>query len=460
MAAIPPPSTPPPTKAASAKKIPVDCPLALLPTEVGQGVSESSVSALKRTERAGKFVGALCVALVAALYYITLYPSLPGGDSGELIVASCSLGLPHPPGYPLFAMIGWLFTHIPYGSIAWRVNLFSAVCGVVAAALLYLAIFRVCLHTHYAYARIDTDLGSDPSSSKLKNQLQKADEAHSLLASGFASPVPWAAAFATLMFALSPLVWFYSVQAEVFAVNNMFVGVLVAGAVLFWERRSDAIALMGAFAVGLGFTNQHTLVFYAFPLCAWALFNKPSLLAPATFAKLCALGLLGLTPYIYLPIVSIKGAPLGGWGDQSDFAGFKKHFLREEYGTFRLFSGNEQKGDQLALALKMYFFNYSKQSLHLGWPLAVSGIFLIASCSKRANGGQFKGWNLLSLLLFMYIFYMVVFHFLSNLPIEQALFFGVHIRFWMQPNAITAIFVGVGMLCAIPPPPSPQLPLL
>ena len=98
----------------------------------------------------------------------------------------------------------------------------------------------------------------------------------------------------------------------------------------------------------------------------------------------------------------------------------------------------------------MYFFNYSTQSLHLGWPLAIAGIFLIARCSRRANGGQFKGWNLLSLLLFMYIFYMVVFHILSNLPIEQALFFGVHIRFWMQPNAITAIFVGVGMLCAGP----------
>jgi hypothetical protein len=252
------------------------------------------------------------------------------------------------------------------------------------------------------------------------------------------------------MFALSPLVWFYSVQAEVFAVNNMFVGILVAGAVLFWERRSDSIAMMGAFAVGLGFTNQHTLVFYAFPLCLWALFNKPSLLAPSTFAKLCALGLLGLTPYIYLPIISIRGAPLGGWGDQSDFAGFKKHFLREEYGTFRLFSGNEQRGDQLSLALKMYFFNYSTQSLHLGWPLAIAGVFLIARCSRRTNGAQFKGWNLLSLLLFMYIFYMVVFHFLSNLPIEQALFFGVHIRFWMQPNAICAVFVGVGMLCAAP----------
>jgi hypothetical protein len=129
------------TDVAAARPLPVkktlsDCPLALLPTEVSPSVSEASVSALKSTESAGKAVGALCVALVASLYYITLYPSLPGGDSGELIVASCSLGLPHPPGYPLFAMIGWLFTHIPFGSIAWRVNLFSAVCGVIASAFL------------------------------------------------------------------------------------------------------------------------------------------------------------------------------------------------------------------------------------------------------------------------------------------------------------------------------------
>ena len=172
-----------------------------------------------------------------------------------------------------------------------------------ASAFLYLAIFRVCLHTHYAHTRVvaDAATASDGKTSKLKEQQTKADEAHCSISCGFASPVPWAAAFATLMFALSPLVWFYSVQAEVFAVNNMFVGVLVAGAVLFWERRSDSIAMMGAFCVGLGFTNQHTLVFYAFPLCAWALFNKPSLLAPATFIKLCLLGLLGLAPYIYLP---------------------------------------------------------------------------------------------------------------------------------------------------------------
>jgi hypothetical protein len=105
-AIAPSPAAPTSKITAAVKKAVVDCPLALLPNEVGQGVTEASVSALRSTEFAGKVVGSLCVALVAALYYITLYPSLPGGDSGELIVASCSLGLPHPPGYPLFAMIG------------------------------------------------------------------------------------------------------------------------------------------------------------------------------------------------------------------------------------------------------------------------------------------------------------------------------------------------------------------
>ena len=84
---------------------------------------------------------------------------------------------------------------------------------------------------------------------KAKDQLMKADDAHSRISCGFQSPVPWAAAFATLMFALSPLVWFYSVQAEVFAVNNMFVGVLVAGAVLVRDRTLTSVYFCNIWSV-------------------------------------------------------------------------------------------------------------------------------------------------------------------------------------------------------------------
>src|ERR1017187_9017147 len=61
------------------------------------------------------------------VYVLTLAPSISFEDSGELITAAYSLGIPHEPGYPLFTLFGKLFTIlIPFGNIAYRVNMMSA----------------------------------------------------------------------------------------------------------------------------------------------------------------------------------------------------------------------------------------------------------------------------------------------------------------------------------------------
>lgn len=71
-------------------------------------------------------------ALVLGVYIRTLYPSVAGGDSGELVAESCHLGVSHPPGYPLFNLIVHAFaTRLPWDwmmttTIAWRANVFSA----------------------------------------------------------------------------------------------------------------------------------------------------------------------------------------------------------------------------------------------------------------------------------------------------------------------------------------------
>src|SRR5258708_4770803 len=64
-----------------------------------------------------------------AAYLCTLHPGLPAGDSGELITVAATGGVAHPPGYPLYTMLAglWLQT-FPFGNIAWRLNVFSAVC--------------------------------------------------------------------------------------------------------------------------------------------------------------------------------------------------------------------------------------------------------------------------------------------------------------------------------------------
>lgn len=64
------------------------------------------------------------------------------GDSGELIISAYQLSIAHPPGYPLFTILGKIFTFLPFGSVAWRVNLMSALCGVGSSVFLYRAVAR------------------------------------------------------------------------------------------------------------------------------------------------------------------------------------------------------------------------------------------------------------------------------------------------------------------------------
>ena len=73
-----------------------------------------------------------------ALYIRTVAPSLLWGDMAEFQTLSYTLGMTHPSGYMTHIVIGKLFTLIPIGDIAWRVNLMSAFFGALAVANVYL----------------------------------------------------------------------------------------------------------------------------------------------------------------------------------------------------------------------------------------------------------------------------------------------------------------------------------
>lgn len=81
-------------------------------------------------------VGAAAGALAFVLFGLTLCPTVPFGDGGDLIVGSADLGIVHPPGYPLYTLIAWLALKIPIGEPALRTNLLSAVFGAIACGLL------------------------------------------------------------------------------------------------------------------------------------------------------------------------------------------------------------------------------------------------------------------------------------------------------------------------------------
>jgi len=140
------------------------------------------------------FVLPILAALAALVVYsITLHPSIPGGDSGELIaVASCA-GVAHPPGYPLYTLLGFAWMHVvPFGAIAWRMNLLSAV---TAAGAVGIVAWTVRRFTHSAAAALA-----------------------GALALAFSTPF-----------------WKNAVVAEVFALNALLAAMVLAAAVMILE---------------------------------------------------------------------------------------------------------------------------------------------------------------------------------------------------------------------------------
>lgn len=352
----------------------------------------------------GFYLDVVLFCTIFAVYARTVYASVPGGDSGELIVASCSLGVPHPPGYPIFAMMGYLFTWIPWGSMAFRVNLFSSLCGALSAVLMSRA----------ARAFI---IFSFPESAR------------------FAAITSFASAG---VMAFAPLFWMYHIQAEVFALNNFFVSLILLHTVAFLTKPSVKVACLSALSVGLSFANQHTIVFIAVPVTVFVFFYARNLLwKPKILILVGACGLCGLLPYLYLVWASSRNT-LGAWGDITTLDGFLTHFFRKEYGTFRLYSGNEKQGDMLPILLRLYFKNLRQQTMQALYVAAPVG--LLASLRQRGKFSPAGG-----VIAFAYFFYIIVFHLLANLPVDKPLFFGVQIRFWMQPHIIAFFWIAIGL---------------
>jgi hypothetical protein len=90
------------------------------------------------------FLGGLASFVVSQIgYLLTLTRSCPFWDSGEFIATSYVLGIPHPPGTPLYVLIGRLFTLVPIAQIATRVNYLSALASSLAVLFTYLVIVNL-----------------------------------------------------------------------------------------------------------------------------------------------------------------------------------------------------------------------------------------------------------------------------------------------------------------------------
>jgi tetratricopeptide (TPR) repeat protein len=85
----------------------------------------------------------ICFAVVQTIYISTLAPELGLEDSGELLTGSFYAGIPHPPGYPVWAIYSWLWTRlVPFGNVAFRVELGQAAAMGFGCSLIAMMVSR------------------------------------------------------------------------------------------------------------------------------------------------------------------------------------------------------------------------------------------------------------------------------------------------------------------------------
>ena len=81
--------------------------------------------------------------ITSAIYIFALCPTIHPRDNPDILTAAITLGIPHSPGYPLFTMLGHLFSKIPLGTLPWRVNLMSAIFSAASVLVLYFIILKL-----------------------------------------------------------------------------------------------------------------------------------------------------------------------------------------------------------------------------------------------------------------------------------------------------------------------------
>ena len=237
---------------------------------------------------------AIVFLLSFALYVATLAPGTFWLDSSEFAAAGFGLGIPHPPGHPLYIMLAKGATLVPLGSVAFRINLLSAICGAIACATSAALALRI--------------------------------------ASSFTRTGPIAATLcgaSGLVLAGSGALWLQSVRAEVYSPHLALVMVATYLAVRWaladsapW--RGPAPLAVSAALLGLALANHHYLVFLLLPALLLLVAMEPRgrrLLGSRWVLAIALPGLAGLLTYAYLP-VRAAGDPLVNWGAPTTLSRF------------------------------------------------------------------------------------------------------------------------------------------
>ncbi len=230
------------------------------------------------------------------LYVLTLAPSVMPGDYAEFQFSAAILGVPHPTGYSLYILLGKLFTLLPFGDVAYRVNLSSAVYMAAAVGVGYAVALKL------------------------------------LRLAGWGR-VWWMAGAGVALFAISPTPWSMALVARSYALNSLLVASVLYALITWRTTRRPRWFYLAAFLIGLSLVHHATtyLLLPAYGLYlllaereVWREGKVGNARPPRTVRRLLLGGLCllaGLSPLLFLVYRFVWGSPYY-WGSPTTWKDF------------------------------------------------------------------------------------------------------------------------------------------
>ncbi|MBN1297193.1 DUF2723 domain-containing protein [bacterium] len=248
---------------------------------------------------------ALVVFLLAFAGFLPgLCPTVYWLDSGEIQTALPTWGIPHSPSFPAYLLLSRPMVHLPFGDLAFRANLATAVAGALIAALVYLIALQVM---------------------------------------GSTAPIAIAVAATTgIMAAVNPLMWFQNLKAEIYSLNLAFILMILSLSLSIMRHRHNrhrlfVRAALLVICIGLGLATHSLLTAHVvLPVAVLFLFILRRF-SGRELSFLTLLLILILSIYVYLPVRSSVN-PFLDTGNPETRMNFINAVTRR--GTYNRFFGN------------------------------------------------------------------------------------------------------------------------
>jgi len=329
---------------------------------------------MKRFFQKDALIGLSLATVTFLVYRATVSTTVESEDCGEIATALSTLGIVHPTGYPLFTMLGWLFSHLPLEDrILSRLNLLVSILCSISVYFFYRGfLFLLSQKGRRLF-------GENPPDS----------DAASLASDRFA------AAMATLILAFSKTFWSEGLSLEVYAFHLFFLSIVL---LLFLKALSefkespgpaaDRLWILFSYVLGLSFTNHMMTVLLA-PAFLYLYFTVHGWKRVAwTRIGWAAIPFtLPLSLYLYLPIRSSQH-PLMNWGEPSTLKRFWEHFTAAQY-------HEEMYSSSHVAITKLWGFLVNFPSEFGYWPLLV--FFLGIAVLLR------RSWRLLTFSALIFV---------------------------------------------------------